>query len=335
MNAKKSILFLFFICLLESLFAQYSPDPLGPKFEQHTFILPNDYDGQVVSTLVRLTPDSTSHKAILYVHGYNDYFFQNQMALRFDSAGYNFYAVDLRKYGRSILSNQKPFNVRSLDEYYTDIDSALHVIKKEGNSEIILMGHSTGGLISALYAEHNRKDLQINALILNSPFLDMNLGWFKEKILMPIVAFIGRWFPNLKIAQSESTAYAESLLKTNHGEWDFNTDWKMPISPAVTAGWLRAIYLGQRQIRKGLHIPVPVLVMHSNKSVYGEDWTPEFNKADAVLDVNDMEKYGKNLGPDVYLATIPNGLHDLILSDYNARNKTYEQIFSFLKKKHL
>ena len=322
------------VCCL-TLSAQYLPDTLGNGFQKHTFHMAGDYEGEVISTLVRLSPTHTSDRAILYVHGFNDYFFQDQMAHKFDSAGFNFYAVDLRKYGRSMLPGQYPFNVRSLHEYFADIDSAIYRMKKEGNREIVLMGHSTGGLISSLYADANKNNLQINALILNSPFLDMNQNWFKEKILIPIVAFVGRWFPNLKIPQGISTGYAESLLKQYHGEWTFNTDWKMIISPALTAGWMRAIYKGQCQIRDGLDIPVPVLVMHSDKTIYGDAWTPDFNRGDAVLDVKDIERYGKTLGPDVTTVTVVNGLHDLVLSNYASRTQAYQDIFSFLKKNHL
>lgn len=333
---KKLFLLWSFLIVCLSGFCQFFPDTLGNGFSDHVFHMPNDYEGEVISTLIRLQPShSTSDKAILYIHGFNDYFFQEQMAHKFDSAGFNFYAVDLRKYGRSLLPTQYPFTVRSLNEYFADIDSAIYMIKQAGNKEIILMGHSTGGLISSLYADANKDKLQVNALILNSPFLDMNQSWFKEKILIPVVAFFGKWFPNVKIPQGISTGYAESLLKEYHGEWNFNTNWKMIVSPPLTAGWIRAIYKGQCLIRKGLNIPVPVLVMHSDKSVYGDDWTPDFNRGDAVLDVKDIERYGKMLGPDVTTVTIPNGIHDLVLSDYTSRTQAYQEMFLFLQKNGL
>ena len=254
------------------------------------------------------------------------------MADRFDSAGYNFYAVDLRKYGRSMLEFQYPFTVRSLDEYFTDIDSAVMVMKREGNTELILMGHSTGGLIATAYCEHNKKTLPFAAMILNSPFLDMNQSWFKENIMIPVASFFGRWWPDKKIPQGLSQGYAESLLKQYHGEWTFNTNWKMINSPALTLGWIRAIHVAQKKIQKGLKLQIPILVMHSDKSIYGDDWTPEFNRGDAVLDVKDIEKYGKRLGPNSVVVTIPNGLHDLVLSDYNTRNQAFSEMFTFLNK---
>ena len=42
-----------------------------------------------------------SKASVLYIHGFNDYFFQRELAQKMDSAGYSFYAIDLHKYGRS------------------------------------------------------------------------------------------------------------------------------------------------------------------------------------------------------------------------------------------
>ena len=145
----------------------YKPDVLGNGFEQHTFVMPDDYHGPVVSTLVRKLAPDTTHRAILYVHGYNDYFFQEEMAQKFIDWGYNFYAIDLRKYGRSLLPHQWEYEVRDMSEYYADIDSAISVIRSEGNSRIVLMGHSTGGLTTSLYCDARRDNLPVDALILN------------------------------------------------------------------------------------------------------------------------------------------------------------------------
>ena len=62
------------------------------------------FDGPCRSTIVRLRARRPSHRAYLYVHGFNDYFFQAEMGRQFADSGYNFYAVDLRRYGRSLES---------------------------------------------------------------------------------------------------------------------------------------------------------------------------------------------------------------------------------------
>ena len=201
--------------------AQYTEDILGATYQQQTICMPDDYEGKTVSTLVRKAEPQTGRRAILYIHGYNDYFFQAQLGDSVVAHGYNFYALDLRKYGRSLLPNQDAFYCRSLDEYFADIDTAIALIQKEGSREIILMGHSTGGLISSYYLA------PVVGLALNSPFLDWNFGWFMESVAIPTVSFLGKFFPDWIIqGTSGDASYAKSLLQTFKGEWTFDTSLK-------------------------------------------------------------------------------------------------------------
>src|SRR3954464_4047174 len=107
---------------------RWQPDRLLPDFEALELGLPDDYDGAVVATLVRLPVRSAPRGAVLYVHGFSDYFFQRHMAERFAADGYAFYALDLRKYGRSILPHQHANFCKSIAEHYADMDAALKVI---------------------------------------------------------------------------------------------------------------------------------------------------------------------------------------------------------------
>ena len=208
--------------------AQYTEDILGATYQQQTISMPDDYEGKTVSTLVRKAEPQTGRRAILYIHGYNDYFFQAQLGDSVVAHGYNFYALDLRKYGRSLLPNQDAFYCRSLDEYFADIDTAIALIQKEGSREIILMGHSTGGLISSYYLKHHPQ-APVVGLALNSPFLDWNFGWFMESVAIPTVSFLGKFFPDWIIqGTSGDASYAKSLLQTFKGEWTFDTSLKMP-----------------------------------------------------------------------------------------------------------
>ena len=84
-------------------------------------------------------------------------------------------------------------------------------------------------------------------------------------------------------------------------------------------------------MQKGTDIKIPILLMHSDKSIYGDEWTPEFNCGDAVLDVADISKYGKKLGPNVTEFVAEDGLHDLILSRKDVRDKVYAEMFMWLE----
>ena len=79
-----------------NLLAQYAPDVLGDSYLYRTIRMPNDYSGKVVCTLVKKPQLANVKQAVLYIHGYNDYFFQKQLGDSVNAHGYNFYALDLR-----------------------------------------------------------------------------------------------------------------------------------------------------------------------------------------------------------------------------------------------
>ena len=53
----------------------YQLDVLGSGYEQTTLNFPDDYEGQVTATLVRKKAEQPTSKAVLYIHGFIDYFF--------------------------------------------------------------------------------------------------------------------------------------------------------------------------------------------------------------------------------------------------------------------
>ncbi len=320
---------IFSLFCLDS-FAQYRADELGYGFMCRTINMPDDYEGKVVCSIVRRLANQTSNKAVLYVHGFNDYFFQTEIADRFGEWGYNFYAVDLRKYGRSLLPHQKRCNTRAIEEYFADLDSTINIIKSEGNDTIILIGHSTGGLTTSLYCHSKGDKCPVDALILNSPFFRFNQGKWKNNYIIPLVAAIAPTLPTIDIPQGSTTAYAESLHKEYKGEWTFDTNKKLMLSPDVTTDWIAAIYNAQKRVWKGLDIQIPVLAMCSDKSVEGSEWSPEFMQGDAVLNVADNEKYYRTLGSNVQCTKIVGGMHELFCSQPAVRDSLYKIIFDWL-----
>lgn len=309
---------------------EWQPDSLGNRFEKLTFRQPDDKVGYAWSTVVRRQSDCPdSHRALIYIHGFNDYFFQSQMADSFAAHGFNFYAVDLRRYGRSLRPGQYPCDISSMAEYFPDIDSTLSVIRKDGNTRITMLGHSTGGLLAAYYMSLNH-DSPVDSLMLNSPFLDWNLGSLEHWIWA--VDLLADICPSAKIPQGHSDAYSHSLLKKYNGRWDFNTSWKREDSPDVTARWVRAVDKAQNYLHAHpLSVDVPVLLMYSSQSYHGSDYTPEASRSDAVLDVNDIKRYGMELSRNVTPLQVEGGLHDLVLSSSEVLAKLYPAMFRWLK----
>lgn len=305
----------------------------APGFQYTVIDQPDDYTGKVISTVIRKQAPDRSDIAVLYVHGFNDYFFQSEEADNFIERGYSVYAVDLRKYGRSILPGQKMFQVRNMTEYFQDIDSALSVIREDGYSKVILMGHSTGGLTTSLYMAVKPSPM-VRQLILNSPFLDWNLSKFNEDFGVPAVCTLATFDPNFRIRQGGGNAYAQSLLKKYHGLWDYNTSLKLEHSPDVDAGWINAINTAQSTLHAMVFpIGVPILLIHSARSVDTPGWTPENNRADGVLDVKDINRYGVLLGSEVTIFTVNGGLHDIFLSAPEVTKPVYNLMFDWINTK--
>lgn len=326
-------LFLLMVLVVSVTLAQsdYQPDVLGERFLQRTIQQADDYEGKVVCTLVKNVSVDTSRRAVLYVHGFNDYFFQTEMAARYEQQGIRFYAIDLRKYGRSYRSHQKFNNVRDLSEYFADIDTALRIIRSEGADHVLLSGHSTGGLITALYAHRHPNSPLFQALYLNSPFFDMNEARFTEKWLLPLVVRRGAKKPNKRLKGGFSPFYGWSLHVSEKGEWVYNLDWKPHRAPSVNFGWIRAICLAQQEVHAGLVIDKPVLVMHAHQSIYSKRWSDELFTGDAVLSVYDIHRFSERISGLCTIRIIENGMHDLVLSQSTVRESVYAQLFTWLR----
>jgi alpha-beta hydrolase superfamily lysophospholipase len=308
----------------------WRPDTLLSGFEAVTLRFPDDYDGPVRATLVRRRATVPSRRAVLHIHGFIDYFFQAHLADEYNARGYHFYALDLRKYGRSLRDGPHPNLFKDFHEYYPDISAAIAIVTEdEGISRFVVNAHSTGGLFASLYADSGRYRDRIDALVLNSPFFEFPVPAALQPVVRLLAPF-GRFFPSVRILRTLPSAYFESIHRDHHGEWQYDLRLKPLHGFPVFLGWIRAVLRAQERLRRGLHISAPVLVLHSARSVQPLKWTPEHQEADAVLHVDHIVRDSAHLGPDVTLLEIERGMHDLVLSRPEVRKHVFAEIFSWL-----
>lgn len=314
---------------------QYQTDILGEGYEQSTLEFPDDFEGKVIATLIRKKADAPTQKAVLYIHGFVDYFFQTEMAERFNSEGFDFYALDLRKYGRSHLPHQKYYNVYDIAEYDAEITQALNVIGDEGHDAVLLCGHSTGGLTTTLYAANNPDHPLIKALWCNSPFYDFNMSAFEKKFAIPQMSSLGKRFPDLLFPSRLNRFYVPSLHVSYHGAWNFNLEWKKPTYHLVRLSFVHAIHEAQKKIHQGVKLSIPALIMHSAKSSYPLRFNHDAQSTDVILEVKDIIKYANKISGDITLSSIQEGLHDLVLSEKPVREQVYTTLFNWLNSKNI
>jgi alpha-beta hydrolase superfamily lysophospholipase len=302
-------------------------DVLGPPYERHIIDLGSDDEGPVVATLIRRRGDRPSRRAVLYVHGFVDYFFQTHLADFFLERGWDFYAIDLRKYGRSLREYQTPNFCRSLTEYFPELDEAARIVRDEdGHDQMLVAGHSTGGLITSLWAHTRSGRGIIDGLFLNSPFFDFNVSWLMRRPVAGVVGRISRWYPYRILPLSTLGLYGQSIHSDHRGEWTYELAWKPVLGFPVRAAWLEAIRRGQRRLRAGLTIDAPVLVACSTRTFRGKAWTDDVRVTDSVLDVEHIVRWAPRLGPRVTIARFDGGMHDLTLSGKDVRAEVFREL---------
>ncbi len=283
---------------------------------------------ELVATLIRRVPANQFRAAVLYVHGWNDYFFQTHLADHMADLGYDFYAVDLRRYGRSLRRGHLRGFITNLDDYALELDGAAEMILAE-HDELLLMGHSTGGLIAALWASRNSELL--TGVVLNSPWLDLQGSALVRTLGTPVVDALGTRSPTSVLRLPEVGFYLRSVHVSLGGEWEYDMDLKQTAPGApIRAGWLRAILLGHQRVAAGLNIEVPVLVMASTASDFSRRWHEGLRTVDVVLDVEQIAARAIRLGPHVTVVRIAEGMHDLVLSAAHVRKVALDEISRFV-----
>jgi len=309
-------------------------DVLGPGFKALTL---NAKDEQIC-TLVHYPSTEKVHCdkhpiAILYVHGYTDYFHQTEQAEFFQQLGLDFYAVDLHGYGRSIRPFQNDHNKNNFTNYFADLDICLQTMAHRGVQSCIILGHSTGGLIVSRYlSEAYQKDklgLNIIGLILNSPFFSLPMPIHQERWRLPLYRFISRSLSGISLPAKKNTLYAQSIHHSLNGEWPYRLDWKPSQGSPLSFSWLNQIMQEQKACLQS-SCDIPTLLCRSSQSTYRKHTLAEIQQGDAVLDVDSMEIKAKSIFTQLDIVIINKGFHDLALSPSEVRNDYYKKIQSWL-----
>ncbi len=301
-------------------------DVLGEPWTAETISFPPDDEGPVVATLVRrLAGEQPGSRAVLHVHGFADYFFQTEYAEWWLARGYDFYALDLRKCGRSLLPHQSPHFAHDLTDYFPDLDSAWHrVTARDGHDHVVLSAHSTGGLTTSLWADARQP--AVAAMVLNSPWLDMQGSTLVRTVGTVLVNRLGRRAPYRTVPRRVDGHYARSLHRDHHGEWDFDTELKPLLSFPVFVGWLRAVRQGHARLQAGLDVGCPVLVLSSASSAWPREMGEEVHANDVVLDVEQIRRWSSSLGRHVTYVAVPGARHDVTLSRAEPRTRVYDEL---------
>ena len=334
----------------------WQPDVLGPGFVFRYLELLDDDFGPARAALVRhdplndpdADPRTPTHPtfSLLHIHGWNDYNHNHALARQVSRLGGVFYGLDLRRFGRSLQENDLHGYVDSLGVYDEEIGAALRIIRAEqgASRDVVLMGHSTGGLIAALWANHHPG--AVRALILNAPWLE-TFSWAGVRTIAgPVVERLAKRSPTSTLRTPEISLYGRVLSgwTADDGErppgtegdrfyegWDLNPQWRLPNSIPIRAGWLNAVVEGHGEVANGLEIACPILVLMSARSLLPSKWDPVLRHVDSVLDGTTMAERAVQLGSHVTVVKIDGAIHDVFLSQRPVREAALNELARFTR----
>ncbi|HSO15638.1 MAG TPA: alpha/beta hydrolase [Arthrobacter sp.] len=325
---------------------EWVPDILGDDFEACTVPASGPDGVERTATLVRHVPagggagggaglsGGRRARAVLFLHGWSDYFFNEELAEFWTGQGFAFFALDMHNHGRSLHAGTHGGYVADLDDYDAEITAAIGIIASlhPGTGDpttVALMGHSTGGLIAALWA--SRHPGLVSQLILDSPWLEMHGSPAVRRAARTMVEPLARFWPEAVIRLPERGFYWRSVSSAAEGEWTLDDNYRPPRAFPVRAGWLSAVLSGQSRVARGLNIDVPILVLISGASATGMFWKESMRRTDAVLDVNTIALRALSLGRTVTLERIDGALHDVFLSAPRVRADAYARLARWLR----
>ena len=301
-----------FLLFLTSLIILYSYDEIKIK-------------GSSSCDATLVIHDTRKTKAVLFIHGYNDYFFHEHLAKRFIEEGYDFFALDLHGYGRSIEC-ERNYNIDAISDYFEEFENAINNIRSRGVKDLTVLAHSQGGLMVSLYAkEHNN----FERLVLNAPFYELYSSAFVVNVLKPFGGWLGGFLKDARLPDVRSTSpYNENLFQ----RWHYDTSKKKIMTDGLYLGYLNAINRAQQEIQNGAKYAMPVLLLSSDKN--GDFNNPdELCCSDTVVSIEKIKELSQKFEGDITYIPIKDAQHDIFLSYDAPRNQAIEQMITWMKTK--
>ncbi len=213
------------------------------------------YNQQEVSLSYRVWFPSKGSKASLVIsHGYAEHSGRYKHVAEFlVEQGFAVYALDHRGHGESEGAQA---NIKSFDNFATDLCLFLEQVKAASEKKLFLLGHSMGGAI-ALQAILTSPKL-VNGLLLSAPFLQSANP--PSPLFLKLLGIISSLLPNfpVQILDSQLLSRDPAVVKA------YDDD------PLVYSGKVKA-RLGKELLDAGLYslekapsIKVPTFIMHGS-----------------------------------------------------------------------
>ncbi len=169
------------------------------------------YDGHNLAVYDWTLPHGVAPRAVVViVHGLGEHAWRyDRLATELNEAGFAVRAYDQRGHGdsagkRGCLPTQDAL-LKDLAEF---LDDTRATVCARFNTPLVLLGHSMGGLVSALWVARQQAQspyhtLPVDALLLSSPALDAGIGVWQRALL----AMLPDWLPHITVSNGLEPAF--------------------------------------------------------------------------------------------------------------------------------
>lgn len=200
-----------------------------------------------------------TQKAIVLFHGGHEH--SGRFTPMIEMLGINnymYFAWDARGHG---MSEGRGDYTRSVQDLIRDANSFIeHILKKFSlsMSNIVLLGHSLGGLIVSSYVLDYKPDMR--GVILSSPL-------FRVRTYVPFDRFIFRLLEHIKPSGYINSYMMASMLTHDKKEIEKRKEDPLITRPIGIKLLLSSIEQGERLIKMAPEIKIPTLILAA-----GNDW---------------------------------------------------------------
>lgn len=292
------------------------------------------------TTIARPAPKERATGAIaLYLHGWSDYFFHPHVAQFFNDRGFDFWAIDLRRNGRSLRNGDVATAIGDVGEYGEEIARTIEIASDDAlerglsSKKPVIYAHSTGGLTAVTWAAKNPG--QASALLLNSPWLELHGGPLARRALLPELEILARIRPLQTVVPGLPDFYARTLHADFGGQWDWHVPYKPFESFPMPACTLAAVARAQSELARGLDIREPIFMTASTRSALVPFFSRRAYTSDAILNVEQQVRNARNAGRDLTIARIPGATHDMALAFEAPRKMFFAELAAFMERRGL
>ena len=243
-------------------------------------------------------------KCIIWLSGRNDYFYHYHISQQFND--YDIYSPSYRNCHE--LKDDVSDYIYDIQQITEEIDILYSHFNLDKYDEIILYGHSTGGLIAILYQQNTKN--KITKIVLNAPWIDYKFKYYDHYIFHYLLYYIIPYIPEYDLTNKKS--FKENKYMTMLSK-KFNIDnlYKKKYNTPIISSWFRNIIKYHNDIScNKIKLKYKTLILLS-------DHTAKFKGAeigDEVLDIDQHKKQILNLGDNIELCLIKDASHDVFVS---------------------